>query len=85
MPCNRPDCTICRDTHDFQRGVRAAVSLVREAASIYRDREPVAEAPYTVTNLPNCDAPTSPDYAARVALESAASNIELTLLGSGKR
>ena len=67
MPCQRPDCIICRDTNDFQRGVRAAVAMVRDAAKLYASHE-------------GTPAEATSDYPARVALESAASNIELTLL-----
>ena len=67
MPCQNPDCTVCRSSFDFQRGVRAAVALVRETAALYASHEGKADE-------------VSSDYPARVALDSAASNIELTLL-----
>ena len=56
---------MCRE--HYQDGVRAAVAKVREAAALYRGHEG------TTSEAPG-------DYAARVALDSCASNIELVLL-----
>ncbi len=72
MPCERPNCVHCQHTDVFQRGVRSAVALVRDAAKLYACRE-------------GTPAEVASDYPSRLALESAASNIELTLLGGTER
>ena len=57
----------CGHEECIREGVRAAVALVREAAALYASHEGTA-------------AEVASDYSSRVALESCASNIELTLL-----